>query len=111
MLVVSPFGPESLQSHCVMLLNVLEVSLGVRVNRPQESVGSWNPALGLEYRVRSTVSAFVHPESEVTVSESRYDWLLSGHCRSAKLRVGLLVVLPLSVASEVNVPLASTLQS
>ena len=51
MLVVSPFGPESLQSHCVMLLNVLEVSLGVRVNRPQESVGSWNPALGLEYRV------------------------------------------------------------
>ena len=47
-LVVVPFGPESLQSHCVMLLCVLEVSLGVRENGPQESVESWNPALGLE---------------------------------------------------------------
>ena len=75
MLVVSPFGPESLQSHCVMLLNVLEVSLGVRVNRPQESVGSWNPALGLEYRVIVSVYASAHPVSEVVVSESRYCWL------------------------------------
>ena len=40
------------------------------------------------------------------MSESRYCWLLLGHCRSVKLRAGLLVVLPVSVASEANVPLA-----
>ena len=109
-LVVVPLGPVSVQSQSVILLFVFEVSLGVSVNGPQESLGSMNPALGLAYSVRSTVSACVHPESEVTVSESWYCWLLLGHCRSLNPSVGLLELLPVSVANEVNVPLVSMYQ-
>lgn len=105
-----PSGLSSVQRQWVMLLFVFEVSLGVSVKGPQESVGSMNPALGLAYSVRSTVSACVHPASEVTVSESWYCWLLLGHCRSPNPSVGLLELLPVSVANEVKVPLASMYQ-